>query len=75
MTKTLDPNIIKKVQVRFDEKNEKLKESLLNNSNFVVLDIKLKDNFNKLFFGKAKGQLGLQNKKSSIWRETQVFFL
>lgn len=76
MTKTLDPNIIKKVQVRFDEKNEKLKESLLNNSNFVVLDIKLKDNFNKLFFWKSQRTIGVtKQKKLNLEGNTSIFSL
>lgn len=61
LTKTLSPNDIKEVEVRFDEKNRKLKESLLDDGKFAVLDIKLKENLNKSFFGNIQGNVGYQN--------------
>jgi len=59
ITKSLSPDDIKEIEVRFDEKNLKLKESLLNDEKFVVLDIKLKHNLNKSFFGQTTGELSL----------------
>ena len=61
LTKTLSPNDVKEIEVRFDEKNSKLKESLLDHSKFAVLDIKLKENLNKSFFGNVQGNVGYQN--------------
>lgn len=61
LTKTLSANDVKEVEVRFDEKNSKLKESLLDDSKFAVLDIKLKDDLNKSFFGNIHSNIGYQN--------------
>lgn len=61
LTKTLSPSDIKEIEVRFDEKNSKLKESLLDDGKFAVLDIKLKEDLNKSFFGNIQGNIGFQN--------------
>lgn len=61
ITKTLTPEKIKSVEVRFDEQNAKLKESLLNDEKFVVLDIKMKSDVKKSFFGKQQITTGYQN--------------
>lgn len=61
LTQTLSPNDIKEIEVRFDEKNNKLKESLLDDGKFAVLDIKLKEDLNKSFFGNIQGNFGYQN--------------
>ena len=61
LTKTLSPEKVKSVEVRFDEKNEKLKESLLSNQKFVVLDIQLQPDVKKSFFGKQQISLGFQD--------------
>lgn len=60
-TKSLDPNKVKSIEVRFDEKNSKLKESLLDTEKYVVLDIKLKDNFKQSIFGKVRQTTGYQS--------------
>jgi hypothetical protein len=62
LTKTLSPDNVKSVEVRFDEKNNKLKESLLDADKYVVLDIKLKDDFNKSLFGKIRLTQGFQDR-------------
>lgn len=62
LTKSLDPNDIKNVEVRFDEENNKIKESLLDTEDYAVLDIKLKKGLNKSFFGKLRLTNGYQNK-------------
>jgi len=54
ITKSINPKHIKSVEVRFDEQNTAIKESLLDASKYVVLDIKLKNNFKKSFFGKLR---------------------
>jgi len=61
-TKSLDPKNIKSIEVRFDEKKSKLKESLLDTEKYVVLDIKLKDDLKNSFFGKIRQTTGYQNK-------------
>ncbi len=61
LTKSLDPKDIKNIEVRFDEKNEKIKESLLDTEDYAVLDIKLKSGLNKSFFGKLRLTNGYQN--------------
>ncbi len=61
-TKSLDPKNVKSIEVRFDEKNSKLKESLLDTEKYVVLDIKLKDDFKQSFFGKIRQTTGYQDK-------------
>ncbi|MDO4881243.1 MAG: carboxypeptidase-like regulatory domain-containing protein [Capnocytophaga sp.] len=61
ITKSLSPEKVEKVEVRFDEKNKKIKESLLDDERFVVLDITLKPNVSKSFFGKQHITSGYQN--------------
>jgi hypothetical protein len=61
ITKSLSPEKVKSVEVRFDEKNKKLKESLLTDDKFVVLDIKLKEDFDKSLFGKQQLTTGFQD--------------
>ncbi|MFW5700431.1 MAG: hypothetical protein ACOCWM_01975 [Cyclobacteriaceae bacterium] len=62
LTKTLSPDNVKSVEVRFDEKNNKLKESLLDADKYVVLDIKLNNDFNKSLFGKVRLTQGFQDR-------------
>jgi len=52
ITKSINPKHIKNIEVRFDEQNTAIKENLLEASKYVVLDIKLKNNFKKSLFGK-----------------------
>lgn len=61
LTRSLSADNVKSVEVRFDEKNDKLKESLLDSREYVVLDIKLDKELNTSFFGKARATLGYQN--------------
>ena len=61
ITKSIDPESVKNIEVRFDEKDDKIKESLLDANEYVVLDIKLKEGFNKRFFGKLRPTLGYQH--------------
>lgn len=62
ITKSLTPEKVKSVEVRFDEKKTKLKESLLDDEKFVVLNIKLKSDVKKTFFGKQQLTTGYQDK-------------
>jgi hypothetical protein len=62
ITRNLDPNKVKSVEVRFDEENTKYKRSLLSTNDFVVLDIKLKDDFKKSLFGRAQLNAGVQER-------------
>jgi hypothetical protein len=61
ITRSLSADNVKSVEVRFDEKNDKLKESLLDSRDYVVLDIQLDKDLNTSFFGKARATLGYQN--------------
>lgn len=62
LTKSLSPEDVESIEVRLNEKNKKLQESLLSNEKFAVLDIQLKSDLNKDFFGKQKVSGGYQNK-------------
>ncbi len=62
ITRNLDPNKVKSVEVRFDEENTKYKRSLLSTNDFVVLDIKLKDDFKKSLFSRAQVNVGAQER-------------
>ncbi|NJO01772.1 MAG: hypothetical protein HC880_08865, partial [Bacteroidia bacterium] len=57
ITRSLSAGNVKSVEVRFDEKNDKLKESLLDTRNYVVLDIKLDQALHQAWFGKARATL------------------
>lgn len=59
-TRSLSPDAVQSLEVRLDEKDNKVKESLLNSGKLVVLDIKLKDELNKRIFGKARLTSGYQ---------------
>jgi hypothetical protein len=74
LTKSLSPEKVKSVEVRFDEKNNKIKESLLDGEKFVILDIKLKEDVKKSLFGKQQIILGYQ-KKSKIGGLSNLFSL
>ena len=74
ITRSLSPEKVEKVEVRFDEKNEKLKESLLDAENFVVLDITLKKNVKRSLFGKQRFSAGYQQ-RTKIGGLTNLFSL
>ena len=61
LTRSIAPEDVANVEVRMDEKNDKLKESLLNTREYVVLDIKLKEDLKKSLFGKIRATLGYQS--------------
>lgn len=58
ITKSLDPKIVESVEVRFDEKDAKFKDSLIDTDRLVVLDIKLKSDVKKSLIGKARFTAG-----------------
>ncbi|GIV37986.1 MAG: hypothetical protein KatS3mg032_2365 [Cyclobacteriaceae bacterium] len=60
ITRSVDPEDVKKIEVRFDEKDAVLKESLLETRKLVVLDIELKEDIKKSFFGLARASAGYQ---------------
>ncbi len=74
ITKNIDPKKIDKIEVRFDEKDQKLKESLLSSDKLVVLDIKLKKNLKQPYFGKLRATLGYLDKLAP-GGYTNVFYL
>ena len=61
LTHSISPEDVESVEVRTDEKDTKLKESLLDATEYVVLDIKLKKELDKSLFGKIKATIGYQN--------------
>lgn len=61
ITRSLNASQIKNVEIREKEKSDKLKNSLLDDSDFMVLDIKIKGEFNNRPFGKIRGTLGYQD--------------
>ncbi|MEM6297741.1 MAG: carboxypeptidase-like regulatory domain-containing protein, partial [Bacteroidota bacterium] len=61
ITRSLSPEDVAAVEVRFDEQNTKIKESLVDTRNYVVLDIKLNEDFDKSLFGKARATIGYQD--------------
>lgn len=73
-TRSISPEMVKSVEVRMDEKDSKLKESLLNTNKLVVLDIKLKEDFNKLIFGRVRSTAGYQ-KQLNLGGYTNLFSL
>lgn len=62
ITKSLSPNNIENIEIRLNEKNKKIKESIIDKEKVAVLDINLKKEVNKRFFGKQQLSLGHQNK-------------
>lgn len=60
ITRSISPENVKEIQVRLDEKDASMKESLIDTRKLVVLDIRLGDDVNKSFFGIARGSLGHQ---------------
>ncbi|MGO2102289.1 MAG: carboxypeptidase-like regulatory domain-containing protein [Psychroflexus halocasei] len=60
LTKSLSPEDVENIEVRFDEKNKRLKESLLSDEKFAVIDIQLNTDLNKDFFGKQQISGGYQ---------------
>ena len=54
LTKSLDPNDVENIEVRLNEQDNKIKESLLDTKEYVILDIKLKKNVNTSLFGKIR---------------------
>ncbi len=61
ITKSIDPDKVAKIEVRFKEKDTKLKESLLNGTDYAVLDIKLKHRFKNSVFGKIRASQTYQD--------------
>lgn len=74
LTKSLGADKVDNVEVRFDEKNKKIKESLLDDEKFVVLDIRLKKDFDQSLFGKQQLRLGYEN-NAKIGGLTNLFSL
>jgi len=73
-TRSISPDMVQSLEVRLDEKDTKLKESLLNSDKMVVLDIKLKDDLDKSLFGKTRITSGYQ-KNAAIGGYANLFRL
>ncbi|MBD0404951.1 hypothetical protein [Flammeovirga sp. EKP202] len=75
ITKSIDPSIVENVEVRFDEKDNKIKDSILDDNQLVVLDIKLKEDFDTSLFGKLRGTIGTSEEHTQIGGYTNLFSL
>lgn len=73
-TRSIAPDMIKNIEVRLDEKDSKLKESLLNSDKLIVLDIKLKDDLEKVLFGRTRVTTGYQ-KEANVGGYANLFSL
>jgi hypothetical protein len=58
VTKSIPADFAATIEVRFDEQDKKIKESLLSEEPFAVLDIQLKEGINLNLFGKGKANVG-----------------
>jgi len=74
ITKSMPPEKVKSVEVRFDEKDKKIKESLLDKDKYAVLDIKLKDEYKKSLFVRQNIAVGYRN-NTKIGGLTDLFRL
>ena len=54
ITRSINPEKVEKVEVRFRDKEQKFKESLLDRRDLVILDIRLKKDLKSPFFGQYK---------------------
>jgi hypothetical protein len=62
LTQNLGPDRVQSVEVRFDEQDHRLRESLLSTSDFVVMNIRLKPDFDKSIFGRLYANAGFREK-------------
>lgn len=58
LTQNLGPDRVKSVEVRFDEQNQRIRESILATSDFVVMNIQLKPDFDPSVFGRIVTNVG-----------------
>lgn len=63
VTRSLDPARVESVEVRTNEKNQKLKNSLLDRNELLVLDVKLKGGMNNSFFGRVGAEVSGQEEE------------
>jgi len=61
VTRSISPEDVESVELRLDEQDAQLKESLIETEELIVLDIKLKKSLNKSFFGKLRYTVGYQD--------------
>ncbi|GIV38426.1 MAG: hypothetical protein KatS3mg033_0226 [Thermonema sp.] len=60
VTRSIDPSKVESVEVRTNEKNQKLKNSLLDRNELLVLDVKLKEDVKQSFFGRLGAEGSFQ---------------
>lgn len=72
ITRTISPADIENISVRLNEKNKKIKESIIEKGEVAVLDIKIKKNVKQKLFGKQKIDVGFQD-KFKIGGSTNIF--
>ncbi|WP_238750607.1 hypothetical protein [Neolewinella maritima] len=61
LTRSIHPQDVQTIEVRTDEQDSKLKESLLTTRGYVVLDVQLKDAVDEDLFGRVEAHLGVQS--------------
>lgn len=61
ITRTLSAAQIENIEIREREQSDRIKNSLLDDTDFMVLDIKLKEGFENKIFGKIRGTIGVQD--------------
>lgn len=72
ITRSLSHENIENIEIRLDEKDNKIKGSIIDNKNFVSLNINIKKDVNSKLFGKLKIDNGY-NDKVKIGGITNVF--
>jgi len=65
VTRSIDPSKVESVEVRTNEKNHKLKNSLLDRNELLVLDVKLKKDIQQSFFGRVGVEASFQEEEIS----------
>lgn len=65
ITRSIDPSQVESVELRTKEKDRKLKNSLLDRNELLVLDVKLKEETNPSFFGRLGAEASLQAEEAA----------
>ncbi|MCC5921351.1 MAG: carboxypeptidase-like regulatory domain-containing protein [Cyclobacteriaceae bacterium] len=74
ITKTITAQQIENIELRTKEQSNKLKNSILDENDFMVLDIKIKEEYKNKGFGKLRGTLGYQDKlEPGVYGNGMVF--
>jgi len=61
-TRSISPHQLAGLELRSKEQSSKIKNSILDETDFMVLDVKLKDEYKNKGFGKVRGTVGYREK-------------